>query len=158
MRRQFWQIQKIQEQSLDTDNTPKTDVRQRCKELESQIDVKQAERVRQYVAYAEGQISREKYLLLKEALTQEIADLKVYVQELEEEAQADSGLEAASSKLLGSMEQALEEGKLTRQMVDEFIDTVYVYDADHIEVVFTFEDLLKQITDTDEGGCDREIG
>ena len=158
LRRQFWQIQKIQEQSQDIDDTPKTEVRQRCKELESQIDVKQAERVRQYVAYAEGQISLEKYLLLNEALTQEIADLKVYVQELEEEAQADSGLEAAGSKLLGSMEQALEEGKLTRQIVDEFIDTVYVYDADHIEVVFTFEDLLKQITDTDEGGCDREIG
>ena len=43
-------------------------------------------------------------------------------------------------------------------MVEDFIETVYIYDSEHIEVVFTFEDLLKQITDSDERGCKREIG
>ena len=120
--------------------------------------MKQAERVRQYVAYAEGLTTLEKYLSLKESLTQEIEELKAYARELREVEQADNNLEAAGRKLFGSIEQALEAGKLTRQMVDEFIDTVYIYDADHIEVVFSFEDLLKRIVNQNEGGRIREIG
>ena len=158
LRRQFWQIKKIRDRLEGDENAPTVDVRQQYKAVESQIDLKQAERVRQYVAYAEGLISVEKYLSVKEALTQEIEELKAYALELREAEQADNHLEAAIRKLFGGIEQALETGKLTRQMAEEFIDTVYIYDADHIEVVFTFEDLLKQIANPDEGGCKREIG
>lgn len=158
LRRQFWQLRKIRDRLEAEENASTVDVRQQYKAVESQIDLKQAERVRQYVAYAEGLISVEKYLSMKEALTQEIEELKAYALELREAEQADNHLEAASRKLFGGIEQALETGKLTRQMAEEFIDTVYIYDADHIEVVFTFEDLLKQITNPDEGGCKREIG
>ena len=34
--------------------------------------------------------------------------------------------------------------KLTREAVRAFIDVIYVYDAEHIEVKFLFEDLIER--------------
>ena len=35
--------------------------------------------------------------------------------------------------------------KLTREMVNSFVDVIYLYDPEHMEIKFCFEDLLGQL-------------
>ena len=43
------------------------------------------------------------------------------------------------------LDEQIEKGKLTKEMVDAMIDTVYVYDQKKIEVVLKFDDVLQKI-------------
>lgn len=40
--------------------------------------------------------------------------------------------------------EVVDKNKLTKAAVEALIDTVYIYDEKHIEVVFSFEDVLKR--------------
>ena len=39
----------------------------------------------------------------------------------------------------------IERGKLTKEIVDTMIDTVYVYDKKRIEVILRFDDVLQKV-------------
>ena len=39
------------------------------------------------------------------------------------------------------------EESLTRKMVETFIKQIYVYDEDHIEIIYNFEDDIRKILD-----------
>jgi len=157
LRRQLHQIQMLRVQTLEPGKVHSEDSKRMGKTIRSEIEARQAERVRQYVAYAEGLISLEKYQAVKDELTREIEELQDQEERLRELKHGTGELKKKSQQLFDELVPALESDKLTQQMVDSFIDTVYVYDADKIEVVFTFEDLVKRMIEKQEGGHDNEI-
>jgi DNA invertase Pin-like site-specific DNA recombinase len=109
---------------------------------EQSVSAWKAERIRQYEAYAEGTISIEQYLKKKEELTGKITALE---QQIASQRQESDGFQRLSDGLDTYSEQAklfVHTKSLTRDMVEAFIDTVYVYGEEQIEVVFKFEDVL----------------
>ena len=159
LRRQLEQVRLLRTQSKENGPNEKDrddESRRIQKTIRSEIEVKEADRVRQYVAYAEGLITLEKYQDVKNTLTEEIEELRAKEEHLKAMTQESFQLEQMSRQLFHKLELGLGSDKLTQQMVDSFIDIVYVYDADRIEVVFTFEDLLKQLAEKRGGDCNEE--
>ena len=110
--------------------------------MERDIETYKAERIRQYEAYAEGVISRETYLTKKEELTDKIDSLQTALDRLRSLVEEDTAMTDAVSTINEKAEQSMVHDTLTKEMADAFIETVYVYDEQTIEVEFTFDDLL----------------
>ena len=88
-------------------------------------------------------ISKEMYLAKKRRLVSEIDALQ---KESEKIRLAYESQQEILDGIKGKRESAqnyLAEGRLTRELVDAFIDTVYIYNPKCIEVVFSFEDLIQ---------------
>lgn len=110
--------------------------------MERDIETYKAERIRQYEAYAEGVINRETYLTKKEELTDKIDSLQTALDRLRSLVEEDTAMTDAVSTINEKAEQSMVHDTLTKEMADAFIETVYVYDEQTIEVEFTFDDLL----------------
>ena len=110
--------------------------------MERDIETYKAECIRQYEAYAEGVISRETYLAKKEELTEKIDSLQSALDRLRSLIEEDTAMTDAVSTINEKAEQSMAHDTLTKEMADAFIETVYVYDEQTIEVEFTFDDLL----------------
>lgn len=151
VRRLMWQIQRLRDQIVEQQTAEEKVANKEYRMMLSQIDKKQAERMRQYIAYAEGVIRIEEYLSVKEKLTAEIDELQRKVSRLQEFWAKSNELEREGKQLFTCVEESIGAEKLTREMVKNFVDTVYIYDAKHIEVVFSCEDLLKKLFDVAEG-------
>ena len=93
-----------------------------------------------YDAMAEEKISREKYLSQRERLSREQDDMERLVGRLQAElSELQSKLSAAKQgepKLL----EYLQTDTLTRQMVVDFVDCIYVYNDKSIHIDWTFSD------------------
>ena len=113
--------------------------------LESELERLKNERIHQYGAYAEGVLTREKYIAVKNQLTEKIEKIqeeqKRLTQLILEETAYRNQIKTATEQL----DEQIEKGKLTKEMVDAMIDTVYVYDQKKIEVVLKFDDVLQKI-------------
>ena len=111
---------------------------------ETEIAVLKAERIRQYEAYAEGVITKDEYLKKKAGLTARLAECESVYSQTQALLQSSSEL-SEQVREIESTAAALEvERKMTRKTAETFIDTVYVYDAEHVEVKFLFDDVLER--------------
>ena len=113
--------------------------------LESELKKLKNERIHQYEAYAEGVLSREKYITVKKQLTEKIekiqSEQKALASVIIEEERYRSRIRTAVQRL----EVQIERGKLTKEIIDTMIDTVYVYDKKRIEVILRFDDVLQKV-------------
>lgn len=113
--------------------------------LESELEKLKNERIHQYEAYAEGVLSREKYITVKKQLTEKIekiqSEQKALASVIIEEERYRSRIRTAVQQL----EVQIERGKLTKEIIDTMIDTVYVYDKKRIEVILRFDDVLQKV-------------
>ena len=126
----------------ESKSTAMQDVVADTRRMERDIETYKAERIRQYEAYAEGVISRETYLTKKEELTDKIDSLQTALDRLHSLVEEDTAMTDAVSTINEKAEQSMAHDTLTKEMADAFIETVYVYDEQTIEVEFTFDDLL----------------
>ena len=131
------------------------------KRLETQIRVMKEERIRQYEGYADGMITRQEYLAVKAKIDRKIEELEADLDEarelLAEEQRILEEIKGISRANLTREEQMDASGAeaskkpkphvLTRALVEAFIDVIYVYDMEHIEVVFKCEDVMKKAMD-----------
>ncbi|MEI3438335.1 MAG: hypothetical protein V8Q83_09215 [Blautia sp.] len=97
--------------------------------MELENDKLKSERMRQYEAYAEGIVTKDKYLLMKQQLTDKINRNETEMERLthlsvEESAYKNKDKIPAIELLDGEMQHE----KITQELVDATIDTVYVYD------------------------------
>lgn len=113
--------------------------------LESELEKLKNERIHQYEAYAEGVLSREKYITVKKQLTEKIekiqSEQKALASVIIEEERYRSRIRTAVQQL----EVQIEREKLTKEIIDTMIDTVYVYDKKRIEVILKFDDVLQKV-------------
>lgn len=103
------------------------------------------EKTRLYEDYADGRLDKRKYLKKKESTKAKIERLeeqKVHIKEVSAERisifeNADHYLDLADS--LGI------DADLSREAVEAFVERITVYDENHIEIRFSFDDLLGQM-------------
>ena len=128
-----------------------------AKHIETQIRVMKEERIRQYEGYADGMITRQEYLAKKKKIDRKIEKLEAELVETREMLAEEQRI-LEEIKKIGRADDAEDDGTeeqsekpkphvLTRALVEAFIDTVYVYDMEHIEIVFTCEDVMKAAMD-----------
>ena len=142
------------------------------KHMETQIRVMKEERIRQYEGYADGMITRQEYIAVKAKIDKKIEELEADLDEarelLAEERRileeikgisranltGEEGTDAAD----GEAPQKPKRHVLTRALVEAFIDVIYVYDMEHIEIVFKCEDVMKKAMDRTSGGGRKSHG
>jgi len=114
---------------------------QTIRKAQQSLERLNALKIEEYEKYLDGKTSKESYLKQKEKLNQEIDSTTAKISKLE------SGYELLKFKNMESGNQFVEHFKgkqkikeLSRELVSELVESVYVFDEDHIEVVWKFED------------------
>jgi hypothetical protein len=112
--------------------------------LKQTIETLKTKRIHQYEAYAEGLITKESYLASKEELSEEISRLQEQFDKANMALKEQSDLTDQVSAMAKKAEDIQYLKKLTMEIVDDFIVSVVIYDPQHMEITFTFEDLLQK--------------
>lgn len=110
--------------------------------MELENDKLKSERMRQYEAYAEGIITKDKYLLMKQQLTDKVNRNETEMERLTHLSVEESAYKNKVASAIELLDGEMQHEKITQELVDATIDTVYVYDKKRIEVVFKFDDIL----------------
>lgn len=111
---------------------------------ENEINTLKAEKIRQYELYADGIISKERYLAKRQELCNLIDGLENNLSQLSEEMSGQKELMEKATESEKDVKKFSDTRRLTKQIVKAFIQAIYVYDLNHIEIVFIHEDVLKQ--------------
>ena len=115
-----------------------------CKRMEKDLETLKAKRIHLYESYAEGLLSKEAYLRKKEEMTEEIDGLQKKKDFVAAAISEQDSLLSRVEVISDQSAEILETRKLTTEIVDTYIDRVVIYDPKHIEVIFTFDDLLRE--------------
>lgn len=111
------------------------------KQIEKYMDLKAS----LYEDFANGVLSQSDYLSMGQEYAQKADELRIFLAELEKEAQKYS----QSYGMTGSWAQMIEQYRnaetLTEEMVNAFIDEMKLYNNGHVEVKFRFKDELDEI-------------
>jgi NTP pyrophosphatase (non-canonical NTP hydrolase) len=114
--------------------------------LEIQIDVLKGRKLRQYEEYADGKMAVELYKSENEKITEEITTITDQITEIRKQINDDKSLSMEvklRSKLADEVvTEKNNSGKLTQELVDMFINMVYVHDEDQLEIEYTFDDIM----------------
>lgn len=110
---------------------------------EKRIIKLKSERILLYESYAEGTISKEKYLQKRNWISSEISSLELEKQKIENILLRETKIEEAVHNL-SEQSNLMSYDKLTKEIADIYIETVYLYDPKHLEIVFTFDDFIKE--------------
>lgn len=114
--------------------------------LEIQIDILKGRKLRQYEEYADGKMTMEHYKAGNEKITEEIASITDQITEIRKQISEDKSLSMEVKLRSKLADEVVTEnnnsGKLTQELVDMFINTVYVHDEDRLEIEYTFDDIM----------------
>lgn len=116
---------------------------QEMQHLCGRMEAIKSERIRLYSSYAENCISKELYIQKRQSLCEELAKCEDRTQTLKKRCDNMRQVNSRVSSYTDLGKTFTADSFLTHHIVDACIDTVYVYDPQHIEVRLLFEDILK---------------
>lgn len=145
LRKQLELFENLAKLAEKTKETQQTDLASEQRNLQKTIENVKAERVRAYENYASGHLSKDAYILLKGELSEEIDKLNMRLAFLHGETATEDDIFREVSEIREKTEQTMVFEKLTRAAVQTFIDVVYVYDIEHIEIKFVFDDVIERV-------------
>ena len=115
--------------------------------LGHELELLKEQKVRQYEAYADGRMTKEAYLRKKEAICCRIEEVEKTVKRHEAVFSEKKDLLESVSEVTALTQQHLDDDKISFEVVDDFIEAVYVYGPGKVEIVFRFEDQLQSLQD-----------
>lgn len=121
------------------------DIQAQKKKMEHELEVLKEEKIRQYEAYASGVLTKEVYIHKKEVLTGKIQKQDERYKKVCDLIGADDKLSSDVQWIEDKAKKINVYDKLTREAVNIFIDTVYLYDPQRIEIIFVFENILQEL-------------
>lgn len=98
-----------------------------------------------YEAFANGVLSQSDYISMGQEYAQKADELRIFLAELEKEAQKYSQTYAMNGSWAQIIEQYQNTETLTEEMIDAFIDEMILYNNGHVEVKFRFKDELDEV-------------
>ena len=144
-RKQLELFENVAKLAEKTKETQQTDLASEQRNLQKTIENIKAERVCSYENYASGHLSKDAYILRKSELSEEIDKLNMRLAFLHGETTSEDDIFREVSEIREKTEQTMVFEKLTRAAVQTFIDVVYVYDIEHIEIKFVFDDVIERV-------------
>ena len=115
------------------------------RKLDIQILRIKNDNVRAYELYADGKISKNEYIARKNKNKIRLHDLNEKKTTALSLSQKKSDLCEEADYYVNLMEELGSGRELTKNLVDAFIEKVYIHDINHIEVKFKFDDLMNQM-------------
>ena len=115
------------------------------KSLNEELDKLKAERIRQYEFYADGVITREQYIRKKSELNNFMEKLESDSQFRKGEFDYQRGLWESAKNMKAIVGRFAGEKKLSRAIVEAFIENIYIYEPGRIEIVFQHEDEISRL-------------
>ncbi len=112
---------------------------------EKEIEILTEEKARRYEAYASGVIGKGTFVSKKRELDAEIHRLENSINECKEDLKEIEKLFSLLPDMVKSAKRFQQEEKMTREMVETFIESVYVFDSSTIEIAFKNDSLLQSI-------------
>lgn len=98
-----------------------------------------------YEDFANGVLSQSDYISMGQEYAQKADELRIFLAELEKEAQKYSQTYAMNGSRAQIIEQYQNAETLTEEMIDAFIDEMILYNNGHVEVKFRFKDELDEV-------------
>ena len=98
-----------------------------------------------YEDFANGVLSQSDYISMGQEYAQKADELRIFLAELEKEAQKYSQTYAMNGSWAQIIEQYQNADTLTAEMIDAFIDEMILYNNGHVEVKFRFRDELDEV-------------
>lgn len=98
-----------------------------------------------YEDFANGVLSQSDYISMGQEYAQKADELRIFLAELEKEAQKYSQTYAMNGSWAQIIEQYQNVETLTEEMIDAFIDEMILYNNGHVEVKFRFKDELDEV-------------
>lgn len=98
-----------------------------------------------YEDFANGVLSQSDYISMGQEYAQKADELRIFLAELEKEAQKYSQTYAMNGSWAQIIEQYQNAEALTEEMIDAFIDEMILYNNGHVEVKFRFKDELDEV-------------
>jgi len=142
LRDQLLKLEQLRNQ-LDQEKSNMPDYSKEIKKLKNQINSLEEKKSRLYELYADEVIAKESYLKQRN-------DIKIRLKELKEKLdgfmlphESDETQLQLYDHFIRLAERLLSGNELTDEIVEAFIERVNIYDEEHIEIIFKFEDLLK---------------
>ena len=126
------------------------------RKLERDVEILKAEKLRQYEAYAEGILSKEEYIRKKEQIAQKISSTQQEVMEKTNALQSELEVTQSVEALMETSSHYEDEPRLTQELSDIYVDTVFVYDTERVEIVLNNEDVIREIIDRIQKRAGRE--
>ena len=117
------------------------------RKLERDVEILKAEKLRQYEAYAEGILSKEEYIRKKEQIAKKISSTQQEVMEKTDALQSELEVTQSVEALMETSSHYEDEPRLTQELSDIYVDTVFVYDTERVEIVLNNEDVIRGIID-----------
>src|SRR5665647_2275764 len=103
-------------------------------------------KIEEYEKYLDGKISKEVYLKQREKLNQEIEKTALKISKLESEYELHKLKSTGSSnKFVEHFKSKYEIKELSRELVCELVDSIYVFDENRIEIVWKFADDFEKV-------------
>lgn len=98
-----------------------------------------------YEDFANGVLSQSDYISMGQEYAQKADELRIFLAELEKEAQKYSQTYAMNGSWAQIIEQYPNTETLTEEMIDAFIDEMILYNNGHVEIKFRFKDELDEV-------------
>lgn len=98
-----------------------------------------------YEDFANGVLSQSDYISMGQEYAQKADELRIFLAELEKEAQKYSQTYAMNGSWAQIIEQYQNAETLTEEMIDAFIDEMILYNNGHVEVKFRFKNELDEV-------------
>lgn len=122
-----------------------TDLPTLKKQVQTEIDILNAEKIRQYEAYADGIISKEVYLKKKEETADKIKNAEEKLHSAEQVFYTQCSVLTEMKQITDEYNRSIRENDsfqpITREIVLAMIDSVIIYDEKTMEIKFTFDDI-----------------
>ena len=142
--RQYLQVMERLGKKIKSDRSRSLpDVKTVADELNRQLEKNQNDLIRQYENYANGSLSRDEFLFVKEQLNKDNEKIKEKMEQLEQNKSETDDVLFDLNRLLKKHQSFSRTSP--EDVVCELIESVYVYGKDNLEIHFTFEDLFEKL-------------
>lgn len=134
--------------SLNKRESSKTKYRLYCthiRDIRTQIDKCVERKASLYTDFADGIISQDDYISMGQQYAQKADDLRIFLSELEHEAQKYNPTYAVAGSWAQLVEKYQDIDALSEEIVDAFIDVVTLYNNGHVDVKFNFRDEMDEV-------------
>lgn len=113
---------------------------EQIRQLQATLSKLGASKIKAYEKYKDGTLDRESYTNLKADVSKQIAETDVRIVELEATLQSRYQENGQPYSIIESFKQYEEITELSKEMVDELIDSIYIYGSEKIEIVWNHMD------------------
>ena len=134
--------------SLNKRESSKTKYKIFCahiRDTKAQIDKYVELKTKLYTDFADGILTQDDYISMGQEFAQKADELRIFLAELEREAQKYSPTYATAGSWAQLVEQYKDFDTLTAEIVDAFIDEITLYNNGHVDVKFNFRDEMDEV-------------